>query len=162
MMTSNDLESQFRLLMNLQLARHEDIAKEAIANILKTPVPDDVKILLFETQSDWYSIPIVAFSMDDASPDEVYFDEPFSGFLIDGGGPALVIEDAIDQDKFEDAGIDTFDITHEMIAGWFASIWKECGGDQFARPAYIGAHDRDAFVDLRSGTACTSGDIWPE
>ncbi len=161
-MTRNDLDSQFRSLLKGQLARHENIVQDAIANILKTPVPDEVKVLLFETQSDWDTIPIVVFSMDDASPDEVYYDEPFSGFLIDGGGPELVVEDAIDQDKFEDAGIDTFDISHEMIARWFASIWKTCGGDQFTRPAYVGAHDRDAFIDLRSGAACTSVDIWPE
>lgn len=161
-MTSNDLDSQFRMLLNEQIVRHQKIVSDAITNILKTAVPDDVKILLFETQSDWYTIPIIVFSMDDSSPDETYYDEPFSGFLIDGGGPELIAEDAIEQDKFEDGGIDTYDITHEVLAEWFASIWKQCGGDKFNRPAYIGAHDRDAFIDLRSGNKCTSAEIWSE
>lgn len=161
-MTSNDLDSQFRSLLAGQLARHENTVGEAIANILNAPIPDDVKILMFETQSDWDRIPIVVFSMDDVSPDEVYYDEPFSGFLIEPGGPALVAEGAIDQDRFEDAEIDTFDVTHEMLAEWFASIWGKCGGNKFARPAYVGAHDRDAFIDLRSAKIRTSGDIWSD
>ncbi|MFN7892368.1 MAG: hypothetical protein ACK5OC_18875 [Pirellula sp.] len=161
-MTLNDLESQFRSLFSEQLVRHENLVSEAIGNILKTPVPEEVKVLLFETQYDWYKIPIVAFAMDDASPDETYFDEPFSGFLIDGGGPELIAEDAIDQDKFYDGGIDTSDLTHELLAIWFASIWKRSGGEGFKIPAYIGAHDRDAFIDLRTGIKCTAADIWRE
>ncbi len=86
-MMSKDLHSRFRSLFADQLVRHEKIVRDAIAKILNTPVPEEVKVLRFETQSDWSTIPIVAFSMDGASPDETYYEEPFSGFLIEGGGP---------------------------------------------------------------------------
>ncbi len=100
--------------------------------------------------------------MDDKAPDEAYYDEPFSGFLLDGGGPELVSDGAIDQDRYEDAGIDTYDLTHELLAEWFATVWTKSGGRDFPIPAFIGAHDRDAFIDLRTGAKCSAADIWPE
>lgn len=161
-MPSNKLEVEFKNLFAKQLVTHESLVSEAIKKILKTPIPEEVKILVFETQSDWSIIPIIAFAMDDASPDETYFEEPFSGFLVDGGGPELVSDEAIDQDKYEDEGLDTYDIAHEVVADWFASIWAKCGGRSFGVPAYVGTHDRDLFVDLRSGAKCRGADIWPE
>jgi hypothetical protein len=161
-MSPNSLEAKFRETLVAQLAQHDELVSSAVSKILRTKIPEEVKILLFETHSDWGAIPIVVFAMDDATPDETYYDEPFSGFLIDGGGPQLVSEGAIDQDEYEDKGIDTYDVTHEMLAEWFASVWLKNGGRDFAIPAYIGAHDRDVFIDLRAGSKCSAADIWPE
>jgi hypothetical protein len=161
-MTSKPLDAEFRKALTSQIQQHEKLVADAIANILSSPIPEEVKLLMFETQSDWSTIPIVAFAMDDASPDETYYDEPFSGFLIDDGGPELVPDGAIDQDKYEDNDIDTYDITHAVLADWFASVWNKCGGRKFGIPAYIGAHDRDVFIDLRTGAKCSASDIWPE
>ena len=160
-MSSASPDAEFRKLLVSQIARHDELVSDAISKLLRTEIPEDVKILMFETQSDWSTIPIVAFAMDDATPDETYYDEPFSGFLIDGGGPELVSDGAIDQDKFEDDGIDTYDVTHEILAERFASLWMKNGGSDFAIPAYIGAHDRDVFINLRTGSKCTAADIWP-
>jgi hypothetical protein len=161
-MSPDALDAEFRESLVAQLAQHDELVSSAVSKILHTAIPKDFKILLFETQSDWSTIPIVAFAMDDATPDETYYDEPFSGFLIDGGGPELVPDGAVDQGKYEDNGIDTYDVTHEMLAEWFASIWGRNGGRDFAIPAYIGAHDRDVFIDLRTGSKCSAADIWPE
>lgn len=160
-MSPDALDAEFRNLLVAQLAQHDAFVSNAISKILHTEIPEDVKILMFETQSDWSTIPIVAFAMDDTTPDETYYEEPFSGFLIEGGGPELVSDGAIDQDKYEDNGIDTYDATHEMLAEWFAAVWIKNGGRDFAIPAYIGAHDRDVFIDLRTGSKCSAADIWP-
>lgn len=161
-MSPDALDAEFRKSLVAQLTQHDELVSSAVSKILRTEIPEDVKILLFETQSDWSTIPIVAFAMDHATPDETYYDEPFSGFLIDGGGPELVSDGAIDQDKYEDNGINTYDVTHEMLAEWFASVWMKNGGRDFAIPAYIGAHDRDVFIDLRTGSKWSAADIWPE
>ena len=161
-MSPATLDAEFRALLVAQISQHEKLVSDAISKILRTEIPDEVKVLMFETQSDWSTIPIVAFAMDDAAPDESYYDEPFSGFLLDGGGPELVSDGAIAQDKYEDAGIDTYDTTHELLAEWFASVWTKIGGCDFPIPAFIGAHDRDAFIDLRTGSKCSAADIWPE
>ncbi len=161
-MSPATLEAEFRALLIAQFPQHEEVVSDAISKILRTEIPDEVKVLMLETQSDWSTIPIVAFAMDDTAPDESYCDEPFSSFLLDGGGPELVSDGAIDQDRYEDAGIDTYDLTHELLAEWFASLWTSNGGLDFPIPAFIGAHDRDIFIDLRTGSKCSATDIWPE
>lgn len=161
-MSPATLDAEFRALLIAQISQHEKPVSDAISKILGTEIPDEVKVLMFETKSDWSTIPIVAFAMDDETPDETYYDEPFSGFLLDGGGPELVSDGAIDQDKYEDAGVDTYDLTHELLAEWFATVWTKSGGRDFPIPAFIGAHDRDAFIDLRTGAKCRAADIWPE
>ena len=162
-MPANDLKKEFRDAFMTVIATHDTAIRNALKSILTTSVPPDVKILLFETQSDWSKIPIVVSSMDNESPDETYYEEPFSGFLVsDGDGDELIPDGRIDQDHYEDNGIDTYDLTHDLLAEWISSIWGELGGRQFSIPAYIGGHDRDAFIDLRTETKCSSADIWPE
>ena len=79
-MSPDALDAEFRNLLVAQLAQHDAFVSNAISKILHTEIPEDVKILMFETQSDWSTIPIVAFAMDDTTPDETYYEEPFSGF----------------------------------------------------------------------------------
>lgn len=161
-MSPATLDAEFRALLIAQISQHEKPVSDAILKILGTEIPNEVKVLMFETQSDWSTIPIVAFAMDDETPDEAYYDEPFSGFLLDVGGPELVSDGTIDQDKYEDAGVDTYDLTHELLAEWFATVWTKSGGRDFPIPAFIVAHDRDAFIDLRTGAKCCAADIWAE
>ncbi len=78
-MSPETLDAEFRRSLVAQISQHEQLVSDAISKILRTEIPDEVKVLMFETQSDWSTIPIVAFAMDDTAPDESYYDEPFSG-----------------------------------------------------------------------------------
>ncbi len=67
-MSPATLEAEFRALLIAQFPQHEEVVSDAISKILRTEIPDEVKVLMFETQSDWSTIPIVAFAMDDTAP----------------------------------------------------------------------------------------------
>ncbi len=74
------LEAEFRASLIAQLSQHEKVVSDAISKILRTEIPDEVKVLMFETQSDWSTIPIVAFAMDDTAPDESLLRRTVLGF----------------------------------------------------------------------------------
>jgi hypothetical protein len=119
-----------------------------------------VKILAFEMQADWRNFPVYVFAMDDESPDEVYFEPPFSGSLLPGSGE-LIPSGVIDQDDYETAGVATFEIGSEVLAEWFGECWHSVDGASFPLPAYINLHDSSSYYDLRARRWVRDTDIWP-
>lgn len=100
------------------------------------------------------------FALDDESPDEVYFESPFSGLLLADVGK-LIPTDAIDQDAYEKAGVATFESGAEVMAEWFGECWHEAGGKEFPIPVYANHHDRERYYDLRLLRWVPDSDIWP-
>jgi hypothetical protein len=132
----------------------------ALRRIVSTPVPPIVKVLAFEMQADWRDFPVYAFAMDDASPDEVYFEPPFNGDVLPNAGE-LIPRGVIDQDRYEEAGVATFESGARVLAEWFGECWHTAGGATFPIPAVISLHDNSWYFDLRSQKWVRDGDIWP-
>jgi hypothetical protein len=143
-----------------QIERFTEALVKALRVIVSTPVPPVVKVLSFEMQSDWRDFPVYAFAMDDAAPNEVYFKRPFNGLVLPRS-KALVRRGAIDQDAYEDAGIDTYVSGARALAEWFGECWHATGGAKFSIPAYINHHDSSRFYDLRKRKWVRDTDIWP-
>jgi hypothetical protein len=87
--------------------------------------------------------------MDDEAPNEVYFEQPFSGGLLEDAG-RLIPAGAIKQDAYEEAGVGTFESGAKVLAEWFGECWHAAGGASFPIPAYINLHDRSEYYELRS------------
>lgn len=132
----------------------------ALREMVSTPVPSVVKVLVFEVQSDWSCFPVHSFAMCDESPDEVYYEPPFYTFLLPDSG-LLIPEGAINQDAYEDAGVATFESGARLVAEWFGECWHAAGGAGFSIPAYIHHHDRSDYFDLCSRRWVKDSDIWP-
>ena len=141
------------------IQRHRPALVRELGSLIGTPVPPVVKILHFEIFSYWDEFPVRAFAMDDESPDEVYFEPPFSSGILEGAG-ALIPAGAVDQDAYEDDGIATFETGATVLAEWFGDCWHEAGGARLPVPAYIGHHDRSARFDLRAREWVDFDDIW--
>ena len=102
----------------------------ALRGLIATAPPPEVKVLVFEVQSDWRGFPVHAFAMDDAAPTEVSFAPPFSGSLLPDAND-LIPPGTIDQDRFEEAGVDTFVSGVRVLAESFGECWHAAGGRAF-------------------------------
>ena len=98
----------------------------ALSQITAAELPPVVKVLSFEMQSDWRSFSVHLAAMDDKAPHEVYFEAPFNGRILPGAGE-LIPEGAIDQDAYEEAGVDTFVSGARVMAEWFGECWHAAG-----------------------------------
>ena len=132
----------------------------ALRQITSVKPPTVVKILSFEMQPDWRDFPVYVFAMDDAAPNEVYFESPFNGHLLPEMGE-LIPEGAIDQATYEGGGVATFESGARVMAEWFGECWHAAGGDKFPVPAYINLHDSSYYYDLRELRWVSDTDIWP-
>jgi hypothetical protein len=105
--------------------------------------------------------------MSDANPNEVYFDPPFYGEILPNSGDLIPrdrsSEDrwAIDQDGYEDAGIDTFESGARVLAEWLGECWHTSGGAGFPIPVYVNHHDRSSYYELRVQRWVEESDVWP-
>lgn len=131
----------------------------AISKIVAGPVPPEVKVLAFEIQSDWDCFPVMAFAMDDKAPNEMYFKRPYYGEVLPRCR-AIVPHGSIDQDKYEDQGVATFESGAKLLAEWFGELWQSAGGQNFPIPAYINHHDRSSYFDLRKRKWVRDTDVW--
>ncbi|AGA31569.1 hypothetical protein [Singulisphaera acidiphila] len=150
-----EFERKFRGLIE----RFRPALVQELRTLVATQPPPEVKILSFVIFSYWDQFPVRVFAMDDQSPDEVYFEPPFSAGVLEGAGE-LIPRGAIDQNAYEDAGVFTLETGARVLAEWVGECWHEAGGDEFALPAYIGHHDRSAQYDLRLKAWVDESDIW--
>ena len=141
------------------LDRHTAALVAALRNVITSPVPPVVKVLVFETQADWEEFPVNVFAMDDASPKEVYYESPFNDTLLPGVGP-LVPDGAIDQDGYEEDGVATFESGARLMAVWFGECWHTADGGKFSIPAYIHLHDDSDYFDLGARRWVKDTAIW--
>src|SRR3954452_6083293 len=142
------------------IERHRPALVSALREIIAVPTPDEVKIVWFEIQPYWDQFPVYLHAMDDASPDETYYEAPFCEALLEDAG-RLIPDGAIDQDGYEDAEIDTLKRGAETLARWFGECWHEAGGGEFSLPSYISRHDDSSYYDLRTLRWVEESDIWP-
>ncbi len=149
-------EREFRGLIE----RFRPALVQELLTIVTTTPPAEVKVLSFVIFSYWDEFPVRVFAMDDASPDEVYYEPPFSADILEDAGD-LIPDGALDQDAYEDDGVATFETVRRVLAEWFGECWHEAGGDDFPLPAYIGHHDRPAHYDLKAKRWVDECDIWP-
>lgn len=119
--------------------------------LIETGLPGTFAVQWFEMQSDWRDFGVCAFAMDSDGVNEKCWEAPFYGELLPDTEP-LVPEGAIEQDGFEDAGIDTYERGGRLMAEWFGECWRTAGGESFPLPAYISLHDSVECYDLRTFT----------
>lgn len=152
----DDFDREFRG----HIERHTSALVSALRAIITAPPPAEVKLLAFEVEPYWDQFPIYLHAMDDASPDETYFDPPFSGQLLEDAG-VLIPDGAIDQDDYEDAGVATIESGARVLAEWFGECWYAAGGASFPAPAYINLHDDSRYFDLHARRWVEDSAIWP-
>jgi hypothetical protein len=142
------------------IERHRSALISALRTITTATPPAEVKLLAFEIQPYWDEFPVYLHAMDDESPDETYYEPPFSDRLLEDAGE-LIPDGAIDQDSYEDAGVATIESGARVLARWFGECWHAAGGASFPLPAYINLHDSSSYYDLRSSRWVKNSDIWP-
>ena len=101
-------------------------------------------------QADWRHFPVRAFEMDREAIDEEYYEPPFCGRVLPASAGPLIPKGAIDQDRYESAGVATFESGARVLAEWFGECWHAAGGAAFPLPAYINLHDSSQYFDLHA------------
>lgn len=129
-----------------------------LRELLAAELPGTFEVLSFEMQADWRHFPVYAFAMDREAINEVYAKPPFKGRVLPDGGP-LIPEGGIDQDRYEAAGVATFESGARVLAEWFGECWHAAGGAAFPLPAYINLHDSSRYFDLRARRWVRAADI---
>ena len=146
-----DAESQ--AAFDREFRDHIERFREPVVAVLRTLVatelPGEFEVLSFEMQADWRNFPVRAFAMDREAIDEVYFEPPFKAPVLPKAGP-LIPKGAIDQDRYEDDGVATFESGARVLAEWFGECWHAAGGATFPLPAYINLHDSSRYFDLHA------------
>jgi hypothetical protein len=152
-------QKEFDTVFRGQIERFTPELVSALRKFTSAAPPPAVKVLSFEVQSDWDTFPVYAFAMSDESPDEVYFEPPFSGEVLKTR-KVLIPRRAIDQDAYEVEGVATFESGARVLCEWFGECWKAAGGAKFPIPAYINHHDRPSYYDLRRERWVKQSQIW--
>ena len=102
-------------------------------------------------QADWRHFPVRAFAMDRECVNEADgVVPPFRGRVIPSSTGLLIPDGAIDQGRYEDAGVRTFESGARVLAEWFGECWQVAGGAGFPLPAYINLHDTSRHYDLKA------------
>jgi hypothetical protein len=141
-----------------QIERFTQPLVKALRKLIATELPGAFDVLSFEIQPDWSSFPVYVFAMDREALNERYFKPPFKGPLLSKAGP-LIPKGAIDQGRYEDAGVATFESGAHVLAEWFGECWHAAGGFAFPLPAYINLHDSSRYFDLHARRWVRATDI---
>ena len=150
-MAGANLQAEFDREFRGHIERFTEPLVAALRSLVATKLPAEVrfKVLSFETQADWEEFPVRAFAMDSEALNEVYFRPPFKGrVLLDVG--ELIPKGAIDQERYESAGVATLESGADVLAEWFGECWHAAGGTEFPLPAYINLHDSSRYFDLHA------------
>jgi hypothetical protein len=97
--------------------------------------------------------------MDREAVNEEYFEPPFKGKVLPESAGPLIPKGTIDQDRYEESGIATFESGARVLAEWFGECWHVAGGAAFPLPAYINLHDSSRYFDLRALRWVRAADI---
>ena len=133
-------------------AKFEPLTKkltDKLIKIIKAKIPVEIGAVNFEVEPDWRSFPIWVYARDRNGRSSIPARAPLSGTLLKGTGP-LVKWGEIDMDKYEDAGIGTYERGAALLISWFDLCWRAAGGKDFSRPAAINLHDSTDWFDLRA------------
>lgn len=150
-MADAELQATFDREFRGLIERFREPVVAALRKLIATPLPGgEFEVLSFEMQADWRDFPVYAFAMDREAVNEEYFEPPFNGKVLPEAGP-LIPHGAIDQDRYEDAGVGTFESGARVLAEWFGECWHAAGGAGFPLPAYINLHDTSRHYDLHAG-----------
>jgi hypothetical protein len=148
-MANPELQAAFDREFRGYIERFSRPLVAALRKLIAAELPGAFEVLSFEMQADWRHFPVYAFAMDRQALNEVYFEPPFKGPVLPDAGP-LIPKGAIDQDRYEDAGVATFESGTRVLAEWFGECWHAAGGARFPLPAYINLHDSSRYFDLRA------------
>lgn len=154
-MAEKSRQQQFEREFRGQIGRLAGPVVSALRGITEASLSDEIGVLSFVIHSRGSSFPVFVHAMDSVSPDEVYFDPPFSGEVLVGAGP-LIPPGAIDRDGYEADGVATYEVGARVLAEWFGECWHEVGGASFPIAAHISHHDQDAYYDLWAAGGPTS------
>lgn len=124
-MTNAELQAAFDREFREHLERFTEPVVAALRKLVETPLLGEFEVLSFEQQADWRYFPVRAFAMDRETVD-------------------------IDQDRYEAAGVATFESGARVLAEWFGECWHAAGGAHFPLPAYINLHDSSRYYDLHA------------
>jgi hypothetical protein len=122
-----------------------------------TPPPLGTEILLFVIFSEWDRFP-VEMGAYNRQIEELTFEGPFYGRVLEG--IEFIPSGAIDQAKFEDDGIATYESGAVVIAEWFGDCWHAAHGRRFPVPAFIEHHDSADAYDLHARCWGEEESIW--
>jgi hypothetical protein len=149
-MADADLQETFDREFRGHIERFRESVVATLRNLIATPLPGgEFEVLSFEMQADWRDFPVYAFAMDREAVNEEYFEPPFKGKVLPKAGP-LIPKGAIDQDRYEAAGVAMFESGARVLAEWFGECWHAAGGAAFPLPAYINLHDTSRYYDLHA------------
>jgi hypothetical protein len=158
-MADVDLQAAFDREFRGHIERFREPVVAALRQLVATPLPSaeadpdgyDFAVLSFEMQADWRHFPVRAFAMDRECVNEADgAGPPFRGRVIPPSAGPLIPDGAIDQGRYEDAGVRTFESGARVLAEWFGECWHAAGGAAFSLPAYLHLHDSSRYFDLHA------------
>lgn len=145
-----ELQARFEREFRGHIEKFREPVIVALRALVATELPGTFAVLSFKMQADWRYFPVRAFAMDRAAINEQYYKPPFCGQVLPDSAGRLIPRGAIDQDRYEAAGVATFESGARVLAEWFGECWHAAGGEAFALPAYINLHDSSRYFDLHA------------
>lgn len=159
-MADAELQAVFDREFRGHIERFRESLVAALRKLIVSPLPGgEFEVLSFEMQADWRYFPVCAFAMDREAIKEKYFKPPFKGEVLPESAGPLIPKRAIDQDRYEGAGVATFESGARVLAEWFGECWHAAGGAAFPLPAYINLHDSSQYFDLHARRWVRATDI---
>jgi hypothetical protein len=152
-----DRQEEFEALFRSLIERHTPALTDRLRELVSTPPPAGMEVLLFVIFSDWKSFPIQAGAFNRRIT-EVSFEPPFCGPLLEG--VEFIPLGAIDQEAFENDGVATYESGAVVAAEWFGECWHAAGGDLYPLPAFIEHHDAADAYDLARQCWIEEESIW--
>lgn len=152
-MADGQLQAEFDREFRGHIERFTEPLVTALRSLIQTELPDDegFEVLSFEMQADWRDFPVRAFAMDRQAVDQADDSgSPFDGDKVLPQAGPLIPKGAIDQDRYEDGGVATYESGARVLAEWFGECWHVAGGTEFPLPAYINLHDSSRYFDLHA------------
>ncbi len=152
---------EYQGLLSARLAHLKQRAIEELRSILLKPLPEADAILDVEIFPD---------SLFDGLPIRLFFMAPSGGTelapsheLLAGQADAAwstAERDAIIQAGEEDDAFDHLSIDGPAILAWFVDCWEEAGGSNYPLDAFVGEHDSDKSLRLRTKEWTRSEGKW--
>ncbi|MDZ4406200.1 hypothetical protein [Prosthecobacter sp.] len=145
-MNPSKLEKELRTQIKVELNHLSERLTKELQEILGVKAPESCSSLRFEFDSPEFSdrFPVVYYWLKgDGQASKVQTLLKSTKSTI----PEAVLEDP----KYDQEGLDTWDIASTEFVSWFAKCWRKAGGRHSTLPAFIAHHDSIYAFDLLNG-----------
>ncbi len=140
-----DLELELKTGIAEYLAGLCEKLVEALALIAQQDHPPETFVLLFQYDSTSFTdhFAVMLLCMDNR-------ETPIQDTPILPDEPCTIPSELLDDEEYDEAGLNPWSIASEVFEPWFADCWDAAKGNEIRVPAYLSHHDSYFYYDLRN------------